>query len=219
MRSGSVATKTGDATLATVQTLPAVRPALRSEFKIRVSRPLLMSLAEMAALAGNVKLETMVAQIVESQIVDFRRRNIPINFLHIKGKSAAKVAVENKGHWKLSEKQKEEIRQLRAQGEMAPVLAKRFGVGPSAIRRCLKERPKGTRFSPEQVQRILYLRDSENVSISEIAKRFCVGRVTILSVFAEYDQHTHTPNSIQPSERRGRLLLGHLSLPGPGGGR
>jgi DNA invertase Pin-like site-specific DNA recombinase len=157
----------------------------------------------MAKLRGCISVEDWHKQLLGTERIALREHELrarrekagPLG-------KAVFVDVSDNSRERLSAKAKTEMKALRDSGESVAALARRFNVSRTTARRVLKpEGASGSRFTPEEIQTILFLR-TEGMSAATISQRFNCSESTIGRIFTEYDSREHNAGAVQPGEHR-----------------
>lgn len=160
---------------ATMQALESSHPqGIQTKFTVELPEALAVSLQEWFERSGDVgDINNFFAQVCELPIIDFRAGDLPPS--EEEHRSLSKE--------KMNAARKEELFEVFDDGEECntTVLAMRFGISPTTVRRLLKQREDAMGIvaktktkhplRPEQIQEIVRLKHL-GVSVHEIAKRF-----------------------------------------------
>lgn len=98
-----------------------------------------------------------------------------------------------------------EYRAMRIKPSLVPACFARLG---EETRTGTNDDVHKTKIEPQDVQRILYLRFSENVPTPDIAARFGVSLTTVTRICLEYQRREHNPANVRPGPNRRHGDLG-----------
>jgi predicted DNA-binding protein (UPF0251 family) len=165
---------------------PPAPQKVQTVFTVELPEALAVSLQEWFERArdgGNIN--TFFAEVAALPIIDFRAASMP----------ASEEAPRSLGKEKMNPAKKEEFFEVYDEGECnSAVLAERFGISQTTVRRLLKERedatgiarPKKHFLDEQQVQEIVRLSHVEGVGCDELAARFSVCKERIWQILRSH---------------------------------
>jgi hypothetical protein len=116
---------------------------VKTRFELELPEPLAASLQDWFERAADVgDINSFAAEVLAVSVIEFRRLNLPpMDSPLLRGDAtpACRHLGDDNHKTKLNNEMKDEIRDLRDRGEKVSILAMRFHVSKTAIRRVLKE--------------------------------------------------------------------------------